>query len=197
MAVSKDEVKDEMKQTPVLTPTKKFLTADEIFAADDRDFADVEVPEWKGWIRLRSLSAEEALKFMEQLQDPKTKNQGMVRIIQLCATDESGKLLFAGVDSLQKLRLKNVKVFKKLQDEAMRLIGFADETPLEIVCEHEGCGFKTTDLAQAKQHAETRQHSLNVTGRIVSDKERRQAADDARKNDSGGAATGASASAWQ
>lgn len=110
----------------------KFLSADDILAVDDIEVVPVDVPEWKGKVHLRTMSADEATKFTEYLSDPANKRKGLVRIVALCLCDEKGNRLFPdGPDSaakLEKLRGKNVKAFVRLQKEAMRINGYEDET---------------------------------------------------------------------
>jgi hypothetical protein len=110
---------------------KKVLTADDILAADDVQIIPVEMPEWKGTVHLRTMTADEAVKFTEYLSDPANKRKGLVRIVALSLCDEKGNRLFPdGPDSgprLDKLRTKNVKAFVRLQKEAMKLNGYDEE----------------------------------------------------------------------
>lgn len=110
------------KETPAL------LTAAQILAADDLSFVDVPVPEWGGTIRLREMSAGEAIKFTDSLQDnAKSRNQAIVRIIRDTAVGVDGARLFPGDGDMEKLRAKSFKVFQVLSDAALKLNGFRDE----------------------------------------------------------------------
>jgi len=174
---------------------KNFLSREQVFAVDDREYEDVFVPEWKGWLKFRSLPADEALKFMEQLQNPVTRTTGMVRIVQLCAVGPDGKQMFSTED-LQRLKGKNIKVYRHLQDEAMRIIGFA-ENAYEYTCTEVGCNFAGNSEQAARQHAEAHQHIITVSGRIISAKMMQAEREERRKNGSSGTDTGGSPSAWR
>ena len=56
-----------------------LLTAADILGAEDLGHKDIEVPEWKGTVRIRALSAEQGLKFQEILEDPDLKKAGKVQ----------------------------------------------------------------------------------------------------------------------
>jgi hypothetical protein len=96
----------------------KILSAAEILAADDLQTVDVEVPEWGGVVRLRSLTGEEISKIIDA-----TSQRGADRALQivaLCAIDEKGATLFTS-EQLADLQKKNLKVLLRLQTAAMRL----------------------------------------------------------------------------
>lgn len=100
----------------------KALTAEEILSAKDTEYKFVEVPEWKGGVWLRTLSAGETIEFSEASRN--TKN-GMIRIVRACAVVEEGDNtpLFQE-KHLQVLAEKNIKVIRRLQDAALELNGF-------------------------------------------------------------------------
>lgn len=83
---------------------------------------DVQVPELEDGavIRLRVLSAGEAIEFYEALKGPASKH-AMVRIVQACAVDESGAQLFPEPGGLDAIRRMNLKVVMRLQDAALKL----------------------------------------------------------------------------
>jgi hypothetical protein len=107
---------------------RELLTAEEIFAAEDIETVDVEVPEWKGKdgkpgiVRLRTLSGEEASKFVQTDQQ-----NGAVRVLFLSAVKEDGTPLFEDEASLEKLRRKSLKAIVRLQKEALRINGLSPE----------------------------------------------------------------------
>lgn len=102
---------------------KRRLSAAAILAAEDRPIVDVDVPEWGGEVALRAMSAAAAIDFLEETQTGNAKKtDGMVKIIQQCAVDESGRALFT-VEDLEKLREKSLPVLLRLQDAALKLNG--------------------------------------------------------------------------
>jgi len=110
--------------------TKRYLTAEQILGMDDLNTMDVEVPEWPidgepGTIRLKTLSAREAMTFQKSMQSsPRAREDAMVNIVVLSAVDEDNNRLF-NPKQVEALRDKSVKVFTRLQTAAMELNGFA------------------------------------------------------------------------
>jgi len=110
---------------------KRYLTAEQILEMDDLNTMDVEVPEWSidgepGIVRLKTLSAREALTFQKQMQvNSKAREDAMVSIVVLSAVDENGERLFHQ-KQVELLRDKSVKVFTRLQTAAMELNGFSN-----------------------------------------------------------------------
>jgi hypothetical protein len=47
---------DELENVTQLAPVKRFLSAEDVEAVNDRPTVDLEVPEWGGWVRVRALS---------------------------------------------------------------------------------------------------------------------------------------------
>jgi hypothetical protein len=111
-AVKTPEVLDEA--------TAKILTAEDILNADDVEYKKVLVPEWGGAIRLKIMSAADAIRFNRM----PNRDEAIVQILAFCACDEDGKLLFTSAKQVEKLREKNIKVFSRLQDACLELNGF-------------------------------------------------------------------------
>lgn len=107
----------------------KVLTAEEILSQTNLSTSEVEVPEWGGTVRLRTLSAREAIEFQKTIETPGGKNKGNILIVSLCAVDENGKRLFRD-DQLQQLMELNVKAFTRLARQCVKLNGL-DETELD------------------------------------------------------------------
>lgn len=78
-----------------------YLTREQILAAQDRKYVEVDVPEWGGKVRLQSLSADETL-YHEALS--KRRQQGDLKVNPLTSmlaasiVDEHGNLLFTEKD---------------------------------------------------------------------------------------------------
>ena len=112
----------------------RILTAEQILAMDDLNTMDVEIPEWKtadgepGVVRLKALTAREALTFQKQLnQNAKAREDAMISIVVLSAVDENGDRIF-NAKQMELLRDKSIRVFGRLQKAAMELNGFDDKT---------------------------------------------------------------------
>jgi len=105
---------------------RPLLTGAAILAASDLETIDLEVPEWGGTIRLRSLTADEAFDFMDLLNDPVKKKLAAVHLIALSAVDGEGTRLFPTPAEVEQLRRKNIRVFMRLQKALLKLNGFGD-----------------------------------------------------------------------
>lgn len=103
---------------------KKYLTAEEILAADDLQTVEVDVPEWGGTVRLRSLTGQDAVSFAEQIKDNK-KNSG-IKVVARCAVKEDGTPLFTE-EQVEALTTKNQKALIRVQREALKLLGLTDD----------------------------------------------------------------------
>lgn len=123
-----------------------LLSRDAILQVDDRKYEEVEVPEWGGTVRLRSLTGAEFDTYQQscitQRGEKRTVNMRNARakLIVLCAVDADGNRLF-GEQDLAALGRKNAKPLDRLFDACQKLVGMSDED-LEEMTE----GF---DLAQS------------------------------------------------
>src|SRR5206468_2572726 len=106
------------------TETKKYLTAAEILAKNDVSFIEMDVPQWGGTIRFRSLTGDEAIEFGELLRDEATKENGIIRLFTISVVDDQGDRIFTEGD-IRKLRKKSWAVFLKAQT---RLLEFNEYT---------------------------------------------------------------------
>jgi len=112
----------------------KYLTADDILAADDRLFEDVPVPEWGGVVRVRGLSGAERDKFEASILDSKGRVRARnvrAKLAQLCMVDESGRPLFAE-DQIDALGRKSAAALSRVFDVAQRLSGLTDQDMEEL-----------------------------------------------------------------
>lgn len=108
----------------------RILTAEQILAMDDLNTVDVEIEEWKtpdgepGVVRLKALTAREALQFQRQLNtNAKAREDAMINIVVMSAVDENGDRIFNKMQ-MELLRDKAIRVFGILQKAAMKLNGF-------------------------------------------------------------------------
>lgn len=121
-----------------MAKNSRILTAEQILGMDDLNTVEVEIPEWKtpdgepGVVRLRALTAREALTFQKQMQsNSKAREDAMINIVILSAVNEDGEPLF-NKSQTELLREKSVRVFTRLQKEAMKLNGFNTDKEDEV-----------------------------------------------------------------
>ena len=119
-----------------------LLNFEQIIAADDIKTVDVEVPEWGGSIRLRSLTGKERDQFeADSVELDKKTGQPIplppknfrAKLIALCAIKEDGTKLFTSKMSVEALGNKASSVLTKLAHECQKLNGMAEEDVEEAV----------------------------------------------------------------
>lgn len=108
----------------------QLLGASDIVGKEDFEYREVEVPEWGGMVRLRVISAAEAIQFTEFVKGESKKN-AMLKIVALCLCDANGKRLFDD-SKLQTLGSKNLKVLMRLQTESLELNGMTSKKKDEV-----------------------------------------------------------------
>lgn len=120
----------------------EYLTRAAILGMDDREYEDVPCPEWGGTVRIRSLTAAEYEDWESEIisgrgakKDVKLKGMRF-KLIQRCAVDEQGVLLFSESD-LSQLNRKNAKPIDRLFGACQRLVGTTDEDLQELVQDFE------------------------------------------------------------
>lgn len=109
-----------------------LLSKAAIFAADDRTWEDVEVPEWGGTVRIRGLSGSERDAFEASVN--KVINNKVVRdlrnfsarLVALSAINEDGSPLFEQ-NEVAALANRSSLALSRLFDVACRLSGMNDE----------------------------------------------------------------------
>lgn len=114
-----------------------YLDADHILKADDRRYEDVDVPEWGGTVRVRSLGAKERDAFEVSILTGKGKNRDVnlknlrAKLVILSACDESGKPIFT-VDQLEALGEKSAAAMERVFSTAQRLSRLREEDITEL-----------------------------------------------------------------
>lgn len=98
----------------------KVLTAGEILSSVDAQYSEVDCPEWGGIVRLRGLSAEEALEFTAASK--KTERDSAALLVVMSVVGEDGRPIFQQTD-IPELRRKSMKVLMRLQRAALKLNG--------------------------------------------------------------------------
>ncbi|HZN74931.1 MAG TPA: hypothetical protein VFC00_25125 [Micromonosporaceae bacterium] len=109
-----------------------LLSRDAILDADDREYDEVECPEWGGSVRLRSITGAQRDAYEQSLIEQRGNNRQMnlrnarAKLIVLCAIDEAGARLFAE-DDIRALSRKNAKPVDRLFDACRKLARLSDE----------------------------------------------------------------------
>ncbi len=92
---------------PAPEQPKHFLTRDEILAAQDIQTEMVDIPDWGGWLRIKTLTgkerdAMEMANFMAQRTNDLAANTVNVRarLVARSAVDENGVRLFSDADAI-------------------------------------------------------------------------------------------------
>ncbi len=117
-------------ETPV--PARKLLTREAILAADDLRAAYVEVPEWGGQIRVRSLTGTERDALDGErgaaLARGAIPPNWRTKRVALAIVDEDGKSLFSEKD-VAALGRHNGAIIDRIDDVVLDLSGMRDATP--------------------------------------------------------------------
>jgi hypothetical protein len=112
--------------------TEAILTKEAILKAKDLVFDTVDVPEWGGTVRLKSLSGFERDKFEASLLDEKKGGRAAnlenlrARLISLTVVDKDGVRLFGDKDVVA-LGRKSAKVLDRLFSKAQEMNGLRKE----------------------------------------------------------------------
>lgn len=119
-----------------------MLTKDQILKANDLPIEVLDVPEWGGSVRVRTVTAQEKDAWEQSLQTGKGRNiqldLGNVRakLVALTVVDDHGKRLFTDKDVLA-LGQKGAKAMSRVYDAASKLNGISEED-LETIVKNSG-----------------------------------------------------------
>lgn len=114
-----------------------ILSRDQILNVDDTVYKEVDVPEWGGSIRLRSLTGAQRDKIEQDsvVQRGRKTSMNMVnfraKIIAASAVDEAGQLLFVEKDVIA-LGKKAAGVLDRLSEVASKLSGMTEDDIEEL-----------------------------------------------------------------
>lgn len=114
----------------------KLLSASDILATESRVYKVVEIPEWNGAVRLRSMTGKERDEFEAGLSDKKGKsNFSNVRgrLIAKCAVDSDGELLFRNRVEVADLGDKSIAGLQRLFNACQALNGFSDSDLEDLI----------------------------------------------------------------
>lgn len=114
-----------------------LLKKDQILAADDLPFRDIDVPEWGGSVRVRTMTgrerdAWESLIYVTTGKDVQFKKDDFrAKLLAKTIVDENGSLLFTEAE-IAALSGKSSKVISRLFDAAQDLNGISKEVQENI-----------------------------------------------------------------
>lgn len=112
-----------------------LLTPDEISAADDRQWEDVDVPEWRGTVRIASMSGTDRNAYQKAMVvlGSNGKPQGVdlsnqyARLLSKCLVGEDFQRLYVTDKQVAALGKKNGAVLERLVEVAKRVSGLSDK----------------------------------------------------------------------
>jgi hypothetical protein len=104
--------------------SKHFITLEELVAADDREYRDEEVPEWGGWVTLKSLTKQEQLDIREQAIIDGEIDVGRVELLALTACIVKPEMT---TEQIGVMRGKNAAVVNRLIKVVAVLAGLNEE----------------------------------------------------------------------
>ncbi len=105
-----------------------LLTKEQILGADDLKNDTVEVPEWGGAVKVRSMSGAEAEKYSETVsEEGRSGVANIALLISMCAVDGENKPLFPDEEDLKALAEKDINVLNAVATACMKVNGFDQE----------------------------------------------------------------------
>lgn len=116
---------------------KGYLSRDAILAVDDVQFEDVDVPEWGGKVRVKSLTGRERDALESSMIVGKGKNANVnlnnlrAKLVARSVVDEDGKRLFND-DDIAALGAKSAAALTRVYEAAQRLSGITEEDVDEL-----------------------------------------------------------------
>jgi len=99
--------------------TKKILSIDEMFAVDDTQFEVIDIPEWRGAIRIGSLRAGQMLEWVEANSGEAKKNAGL-RLIVDSLVDDAG-VRIGKKEHIQKFKDRDHAVVTRIVERILDL----------------------------------------------------------------------------
>ena len=104
-----------------------FLDRATILAAADVNYEILDVPEWGGAVRLRTLTGDQAAEFMEMKEED--KREVMPKILSLAVVDANGDRVFTDSD-LQAIMHKSMRPLMRVLKLVNKMNGFEKEEEL-------------------------------------------------------------------
>jgi hypothetical protein len=112
----------------------KLLSKEDIFGIDDRKSEIVDVPEWGGQVKIKTMSGSEKDAFEAQCIGPNGgTNMKHIRakLIAACVVDEEGKQMFTR-DDIVKLGSKSAAALDRIFTAIQKLNAVSDEDVEEM-----------------------------------------------------------------
>ena len=109
----------------------RFLDKAAIFAAQDQKIEEIEVPEWGGWLRVKSITAVERDVFEGEITRTNGKNRSInarnvrAKLVAATVVDEAGKNLFS-LSDVEMLGQKSAKAMDRVFGKASELAGMRE-----------------------------------------------------------------------
>lgn len=116
---------------------RKYLSRDDVFAVDDRVTEEVHVPEWGGWLRVRSLSGAErdALEQSMIVMRGKERETNLTafrqKLVARTVVSGDGKRMFSDAD-VAALGQKSSSALDKVASVAIRVSKMTQEDVEEL-----------------------------------------------------------------
>ena len=114
-----------------------LLNFDDIVASQDKEYQDVDVPEWGGTVRIATMSGEDRDRWeLSMMQADDNSERGFklnfdaysrVRLVAMCLVDDNFNRIFVTKEQIERLSQKSGKVMDLLYDVAQRVNGITDE----------------------------------------------------------------------
>ena len=114
----------------------KVLTANDIFAVEDINIVPVEIPEWKGMVYVRAMSALEREQYFKRVR--KSVGKGRKRheqfiherstaiLVAMTTCDAQGTLIFS-LSQVDELSKKSSKAMDRISDVTAKLNGLTED----------------------------------------------------------------------
>ncbi|MFZ1396706.1 MAG: hypothetical protein WAS33_07410 [Candidatus Promineifilaceae bacterium] len=114
-----------------------LLNFDDILAKQDKEFEDVEVPEWGGTVRIAAMSGTDRDRWELSMMQADDKSEhgfrmnfdaySRVRLVALCLVDDDFQRVFVTDKQVEALGQKSGAVMDRLYGIAQRVNGITDE----------------------------------------------------------------------
>ena len=134
-----------------------LLNFDDILATQDKEYEDVEVPEWGGTVRIAAMSGTDRDRWeLSMMQADESSERGFkmnfdaysrVRLVALCLVDDNFQRVFITDKQVEALGQKSGAVMDRLYEVAQRVNGITE-----------------ADLDELEKNSETAQNGASGSG---------------------------------
>lgn len=111
-----------------------ILTREDILKSDDLRREKVFIPEWKGDVYVRALTAKQRDRFEEQVTSGKKLNMENLRakFVAMVTVDDKGNQLFRSDEDIKALGQKSARAIERIFTVGQRLNGMTQEDAEEL-----------------------------------------------------------------